>query len=95
MREILEEVRRRILKQLTASPDTESWDEASKDRLLLVQEATRYLRLNIAPVRSNGIAKPVPSEYTGEICQFCGSPSMRRAGACSVCENCGTSGGCS
>lgn len=33
-------------------------------------------------------------EYTGEACSTCGVLNMRRAGTCSVCENCGTSGGC-
>jgi hypothetical protein len=32
--------------------------------------------------------------YTGEICPQCGSHRMKAAGACSACEECGTSGGC-
>jgi hypothetical protein len=31
---------------------------------------------------------------TGNVCQRCGSPDMRRAGACEVCGTCGESSGC-
>ena len=34
-------------------------------------------------------------EFTGECCSFCGGVSVRRCGVCSVCENCGTTSGCS
>ena len=34
------------------------------------------------------------SEATGDACDKCGSTRMRWAGACKVCEDCGTSGGC-
>lgn len=33
--------------------------------------------------------------YTGDSCGQCGSMRMRRNGACQVCEDCGTSSGCS
>ncbi|ROL55960.1 vitamin B12-dependent ribonucleotide reductase [Bacteroidetes/Chlorobi group bacterium Naka2016] len=33
--------------------------------------------------------------YTGETCPSCGSIRMRRSGTCSVCEDCGTTTGCS
>src|SRR5688572_4519698 len=32
--------------------------------------------------------------YTGDPCDMCGSIRMRRAGACKVCEDCGSSSGC-
>lgn len=32
--------------------------------------------------------------YTGEYCSACGSYRMKRNGACAVCEDCGTQGGC-
>lgn len=38
--------------------------------------------------------KPIPSEYTGDACDLCGSVRMRQAGMCKVCEDCGESGGC-
>jgi ribonucleoside-diphosphate reductase alpha chain len=33
--------------------------------------------------------------YTGEVCSTCQSVNMVKAGACSVCLECGTAGGCS
>jgi hypothetical protein len=36
-----------------------------------------------------------PLEYVSdECCNTCGSDRMIQAGACKVCANCGTSGGC-
>lgn len=35
------------------------------------------------------------SGYTGSVCDVCGSPRMKMAGHCQVCEDCGTSTGCS
>lgn len=31
---------------------------------------------------------------TGDLCMNCGGANMQRAGACMVCLDCGTSGGC-
>ncbi len=33
--------------------------------------------------------------YTGDCCQKCGSDKMKRSGACTVCCECGETGGCS
>ncbi|MDT8322674.1 MAG: adenosylcobalamin-dependent ribonucleoside-diphosphate reductase, partial [Bacteroidota bacterium] len=33
--------------------------------------------------------------YTGEMCASCGSSRVKRNGACTVCEDCGTTSGCS
>ncbi len=33
--------------------------------------------------------------YTGEMCLSCGSSRVKRNGACTVCEDCGTTSGCS
>ncbi len=33
--------------------------------------------------------------YTGEMCESCGSSRVKRNGACTVCEDCGTTSGCS
>lgn len=33
--------------------------------------------------------------YTGSICDICGSTRMRVAGHCMVCEECGSTTGCS
>ncbi|MGA1764231.1 MAG: hypothetical protein ACO4A3_06065, partial [Ilumatobacteraceae bacterium] len=35
------------------------------------------------------------SARTGAICSSCGSSNMRRAGACHVCGDCGSTSGCS
>lgn len=47
----------------------------------------------------NGSAPQSPSHaiasgYTGDCCHVCGGMRMRRNGACLVCDDCGTSGGC-
>lgn len=39
--------------------------------------------------------KAVFKGYTGDTCGNCGSMSMRRNGACLVCDECGVSTGCS
>lgn len=36
----------------------------------------------------------VKVEYTGDCCETCGSIRLRRAGACLVCEDCGSNSGC-
>ena len=33
--------------------------------------------------------------YTGEMCGSCNSSRVKRNGACTVCEDCGTTSGCS
>jgi ribonucleoside-diphosphate reductase alpha chain len=33
--------------------------------------------------------------YTGEQCPACGSMRVKRNGACTLCEDCGTTSGCS
>jgi len=33
--------------------------------------------------------------YTGETCSTCGSARVKRNGSCTVCEDCGTTSGCS
>lgn len=33
--------------------------------------------------------------YTGEMCSTCGSSRVKRNGSCTVCEDCGTTSGCS
>lgn len=47
----------------------------------------------------NGVAPKMPSAkdqgYTGDVCQICGSLRMKRNGACLLCEDCGSTSGCS
>jgi hypothetical protein len=38
--------------------------------------------------------RPEPVAYTGNCCDTCGSVRLRRAGACLVCEDCGSNSGC-
>ena len=46
-------------------------------------------------VGANGRASPEPTfAATGDVCSECGGGNMRRAGACLVCADCGSSGGC-
>ena len=33
--------------------------------------------------------------YTGEMCETCGSMRVKRNGSCTVCEDCGSTSGCS
>lgn len=33
--------------------------------------------------------------YTGNVCAICGSARMRRNGTCELCEECGSTSGCS
>jgi hypothetical protein len=33
--------------------------------------------------------------YTGEMCSTCNSSRVKRNGSCTVCEDCGTTSGCS
>jgi len=48
-----------------------------------------------SPATSPTREQAVGMGYTGETCSKCGSMKMRRSGTCGVCEDCGTSGGCS
>ncbi|MDH7515826.1 MAG: vitamin B12-dependent ribonucleotide reductase [Bacteroidota bacterium] len=60
-------------------PETVALDVVRADA---AREATRILL-----ARAQG--------YTGEMCGACGSPRMKRSGTCTVCEDCGTTNGCS
>lgn len=40
-------------------------------------------------------AEAMEHGYTGDICSGCGSPRMKVSGHCTVCEDCGTTTGCS
>jgi ribonucleoside-diphosphate reductase alpha chain len=44
---------------------------------------------------SNAILVAKAQGYTGEMCTSCGSSRVKRNGACTVCEDCGTTSGCS
>jgi ribonucleoside-diphosphate reductase alpha chain len=42
-----------------------------------------------------GSVSSVEQGYDGEACTTCGHMTLRRTGTCTVCDTCGTSGGCS
>jgi ribonucleoside-diphosphate reductase alpha chain len=44
---------------------------------------------------SNTILMAKAQGYTGEMCTSCGSSRVKRNGTCTVCEDCGTTSGCS
>ncbi len=52
-----------------------------------------------ATVKTNGTQSKVKEArakgYTGEHCSNCGSMRVKRNGSCTVCEDCGTTSGCS
>ena len=52
-----------------------------------------YFVATEAPVMDKGAARQ--SGYTGDQCTNCFSMRMRVAGHCMVCEECGTTTGCS
>ncbi len=41
------------------------------------------------------VAEAKARGYTGESCPVCGSMRMRQSGSCAICEDCGTTSGCS
>lgn len=104
----LESIRKRCNQQRQVQPDYEQWDQTSLDRMWLLTELTRcrrqagvhgyHTRRKAAAEVSSPTAahrQAVAQGYTGDICEHCGECRMKRNGACLVCDNCGTSGGCS
>lgn len=59
----------------------------TRSEVSAVVAAERAELSKIAMARTQG--------YSGNLCDHCGSARMKRNGACEVCEDCGTSGGCS
>ena len=47
------------------------------------------------PVPQYGQAAPPGSGYTGNVCTSCGGVRMIRAGTCELCQDCGSTTGCS
>lgn len=47
-------------------------------------------------LHTNGkMTASIESGYTGDICNNCGGSRMRRNGSCLLCDDCGTTSGCS
>lgn len=57
------------------------------ESVLAERKAARRDNESILVARAQG--------YTGEMCESCGSSRVKRNGACTVCEDCGTTSGCS
>jgi len=76
------------------SPETDDVGMDLKGDVDAVYEPGNGVHLEIPHgVSSAGQAKGMG--YTGDACSKCGSMRMKRSGTCGVCEDCGTSGGCS
>jgi ribonucleoside-diphosphate reductase alpha chain len=58
-------------------------------------EATSQLKAAMASTPSQRYAEAKSKGYTGEQCSACSSMRVKRNGACTLCEDCGTTSGCS
>ena len=86
-----EKQQQNAIKELLKSNDIQSQiinKQASAEselvREITVEEETA---MKIKKARSDG--------YTGEQCSSCGSMKVRRNGACTLCDDCGSTSGCS
>lgn len=83
--------------------NTESESELKQLRAPVPETVAEQTGGNGSNNNGNGTANKVYTEandaihagYTGEQCPNCGSMHMRRNGSCTVCEECGTTSGCS
>ena len=65
--------------------DVENLDEKLKQEIEEVKEKTNESK----------VQKALQKGYTGDQCTGCGSMRVRRNGACTVCDDCGQTSGCS
>ena len=49
---------------------------------------------SVDDISAKRLADALGNAYMGIICSYCGSGRVVRAGACGVCLDCGSSGGC-
>lgn len=66
----------------------------SADPVLPKLDAT-LLDVELGGMPAMGKAQAVQSGYTGDQCSHCSSMRMKVSGHCMVCEDCGTTTGCS
>ncbi|MBT7296485.1 hypothetical protein HN836_02400, partial [Candidatus Woesearchaeota archaeon] len=56
-------------------------------------------RKNVEETRNEMLFKKINTAksrgYTGEACGSCGSMRVKRNGSCTLCEDCGSTSGCS
>lgn len=93
----LEAIRTRVREDLLANPNPFEIEQARIDRAVLVAEVSRLLRQAHQPQQASDPPKRVQSNgqsISGEACTCCGGLNLVWAGACKVCLDCGTSGGC-
>jgi len=74
---------------------TEGSEPASSAPVMAVPEATPSLSVRGTMTRSEAADLSRRAGYTGDGCSSCGSMRVRRNGTCVVCEDCGTTSGCS
>ena len=54
----------------------------------------RQVSASADDINAKRLADALGNAYMGIICSYCGSGRVVRAGACGVCLDCGSSGGC-
>ncbi len=78
-------------KEIEIEPDDKKKDSLNPNKKkLLIDPIKRIVEKNLDEVKDARL-----KGYTGEQCSNCGSMKVRRNGTCSVCEECGTTTGCS
>ncbi len=65
------------------------------DQPVAIEELASPVSINDGGGISQEISRAKEKGYTGEMCSTCGSMNVRKNGSCSVCEDCGTTTGCS
>jgi ribonucleoside-diphosphate reductase alpha chain len=58
---------------------------------VVMAQAPQTGKANVSSLRAEARSKG----YTGEQCSACGSMRVKRNGACTLCDDCGTTSGCS
>jgi ribonucleoside-diphosphate reductase alpha chain len=77
-------------------PTPRTGEEVSdKPETVLFEVDSGSERIRNAKTKSETIIAAKAQGYTGEMCMSCGSSRVKRNGACTVCEDCGTTSGCS
>ncbi len=87
----------------TITSDSDNYEDISKHQLEFAkQQENASIKVPVSTVvDSNGGQTVIKSNdaviigYTGEQCENCGSMRVRRNGNCTVCEECGSTSGCS
>lgn len=73
----------------------ESLQEWGANVMTIAAGTGRYRALYSEMIYDNRIAAPPDSGYTGDVCPTCQGSRMRRCGTCAICEDCGSTSGCS